>query len=206
VPITYKNNVGVPYVLRNYVARHEPSPGLTIAEAMLATCSTPPLFTSTRVKKDLVTFEYIGGDLGLSNPTSEIIAEAHSAFGDDATVSCLLSIGCGHGGVRSIPSDPGVAAWVNFLNGMMMDSEKTAREMASRMKHLTLYHRLCVAHGFAADQLNMWRDPAAISTHTTTYLSDLEVVERLNRCAETINCGDGFTTLEQLSRYLINIP
>jgi hypothetical protein len=197
----YKNHVGVPCVLRNYVAGHEPPTNLTIAEAMLATCATPPLFTSTSMEKDFATFEYVGGDLGLSNPTREIIGEAHRAFGDDATVACLLSIGCGHNGVKSSPSDSGVATWIDFLSGVTMDSEKTAREMAINMKYLTLYHRLSVDYGLSVDQ-NAWGDPAVIATHTTTYLGDLEVVERVNRCADTINHGDGFTTLEQLSMVL----
>ena len=201
----YKNHVGVPCVLRNYIARHEPPTNLTIAEAMLATCATPPLFTSTSIEKDFTTFEYTSGDLGLSNPTGEIIAEAHRAFNDDATVACLLSIGCGHSGVKPSPSDSGVATWIDFLNHVTMDSEKTAREMAAKMKHLTLYHRLSVDYGLSADPLNAWRDPVIIATHTTAYLGDMEVFERMNRCADTINHGDGFTTLEQLSKYLTNI-
>jgi hypothetical protein len=196
----YKNHVGVPCVLRNYVASHEPPTNLTIAEAMLATCATPPFFTSTSIEKDFATFEYIGGDFGLSNPTREIIGEAHRTFGDNATIACLLSIGCGHGGIRSSPSDSGVATWIDFLNGVTMDSEKTAREMAIKMKYLTLYHRLSVDYGLAVDQPNVWGDPVVIATHTTTYLSDLEVAERVKSCVDTINHGDGFTTLEQLSR------
>jgi hypothetical protein len=89
---------------------------------------------------------------------------------------------------------------MDFLNRVTMDSEKTAREMAMRMTHLTLYHRLCVEYGLAVDQLNAWGDPVVISSHTTAYLGDLEVVERVNSCVDTINHGDGFTTLEQLSR------
>jgi hypothetical protein len=201
----YKNNVGIPYVLRNYVAGHEPPTDITIAEAMLATCATPPMFTPTSVYKDFSDFEYIGGDLGLSNPTGEIIAEAHRAFGDDATVACLLGIGCCHSGVKISPAGSGVATWIDFLSRVTMDSERIAREMAARMKHLTLYHRLCVDYGLGADQLDAWKDPVVISTHTTTYLGDLEVVERVNRCADTINHGNGFTTLEQLSRYLSNV-
>jgi hypothetical protein len=195
----YKNNVGVPYVLRNYVVGHDPPADITIAEAMLATCATPPMFTPTSVYKDFSDFEYIGGDLGLSNPTGEIIVEAHRAFGDDATVACLLSIGCGHTGIKPSPSDLGAATWIDFLNRVGMDSEKTAHEMARRMKNITLYHRLSVDYGLSADRLNAGRDPVVIATHTTTYLGNLEVVEQLNRCVDTITHGDGFTTLEQLS-------
>jgi hypothetical protein len=200
----YKNNVGVPYVLRNYVAGHEPPADITIAEAMLATCATPPMFTPTSVYKDFSNFEYIGGDLGLSNPTGEIIAEAHRAFGDEATVACLLSVGCGHSGIKSSPSDSGAATWIDFLNRVSIDSEKTAREMARRMKYLTLYHRLSVDYGLATDQLNAWRDPVVIAAHTATYLGNLEVAERVNCCVGSVIHGDGFSTLEQLSELVIN--
>jgi predicted acylesterase/phospholipase RssA len=200
VPIMYKNHVGIPCVLRNYIASHEPPTNLTISEAMLATCATPPLFTSTSIEKDFATFEYTGGDLGLSNPTGEIITEAHRAFGSDVTVACLLSIACGHSGVNPSPSESGVTAWTEFLNHVTMDSEKTAHEMAARMENLTLYHRLSVEHGLTVDRLNAWGDLVVIATHTTTYLGDLEVIERVNSCADTINHADGFTTLEQLSR------
>ena len=73
-----------------------------VAEGMLATCATPPMFTSTSISKDFATFEYVGGGLGLSNPTREIIAEGHHAFDDEAAVACLLSIGCGHAGLNSL--------------------------------------------------------------------------------------------------------
>ena len=200
----YKDHVGIPCVLRNYIAGHEPPTNLTIGEAMLATCATPPLFTSTSIEKEFATFEYTGGDLGLSNPTGQIIAEAHRTFSSDATVACLLSIGCGHSGIEPSPTGSDVATWIDFLNRVTMDSEKTAREMAARMTHLTLYHRLCVDYGLATDQPNSWMDPIVISSHTTAYLGDLEVVERVNFCADIINYGDGFTTLEQLSTCLIN--
>jgi hypothetical protein len=161
------------------------------------------MFTPMSVYKDFSDFEYIGGELGLSNPTGEIIAEAHRAFGDDATVACLLSIGCGHTGIKSSPYDSGAATWIDFLNRVSMDSEKTAPEMAHRMKHLTLYHRLSVDNGLPTDRLDVWRDPVVIAAHTTTYLGNLEVVERLNRCVDTIIHGDGFTTLEQLSESIL---
>jgi hypothetical protein len=202
----YKTNVGVPCVLRNYIAGHEPPTNLTIAEAMLSTCATPPMFTPASVYKDFDDFKYIGGDVGLSNPTREIIAEAHRAFGDDATVTCLLSIGCGHSGIKNSPSDQGVATWIDFLNRVTTDSEKTAREMATRMKNLTLYHRLSVDYGSDSQQSKVWEEPEGIVTHATIYLGDLEAVERVNRCAETIIHGDGFTTLGQLSKHAFDIP
>jgi hypothetical protein len=202
----YKNNVGSLCVLRNYATSQEPPVDLTVAEAMLATCSTPPMFTPMTISKDFATFEYVGGDTGLSNPTRETIVEAHRTFGEERSVCCFLSIGCGHLGVNPVPSDSGGNARVEFLERLALDSEKTAREIGTQMGHLTLYHRLSVHYGLQKNQVREWKDPAIITTHTTNYLNDLDVVELVDRCVDTIKHGDGFTTLEQLSKSLTNSP
>jgi hypothetical protein len=166
---------------------------------MLATCTAPPISIPTRIEKDFATFEYVSGEVGLSNPTHEVIAEAHRAFGGNATVTCLLSIGSGHKGVNAAPLDSNAEAWVEFLNRVTKDSEKIAQEVAAQMKYLTLYHRLSVDYGLEALKSDMWMDLTTISTATALYLNDIEVSERVERCVETINQGHGFATLEQLS-------
>jgi predicted acylesterase/phospholipase RssA len=206
IPVIYKNHVGNPCILRNYTTSNEPAVDLTIAEAMLATCSTPPIFTPTIISKDFANFEYIAADIGLSNPIREIIAEAHRAFGDEVTVSCLLSVGCGHPGVSSAPNNSDGTSWTDFLEGVAKDSEKTAQNIATQMSQLTLYHRLSVKYGLENGHVHEWKDPDTITTHTTNYLNDLDIVVLLDRCVDTIKHGDGFTTLERLSTSGIRPP
>jgi hypothetical protein len=206
VPVMYKSHVGSPCILRNYSTSHEPAVDLTIAQAMLATCSTPQIFTPTIISKDFATFEYVSGDLGLSNPTREIIAEAYHTFGDETTVSCMLSIGCGHPGVNAVPSDPGGRSWVEFLEGVARDSEKTAQDIGAHMSKLSLYHRLSVEGGLEKKQAWEWKDPEIITTHTVNYMNDLDVVGAIDRCVDMIKHGDGFSTLEQLSEFSIGSP
>jgi hypothetical protein len=201
----YKNHVGSPCILRNYTTSHELPVDLTIAEAMLATCSTPPIFTPAIVSKDYASFEYIGADIGLSNPTREVISEAHRAFGDETTVSCLLSIGCGHPGVNAAPSDSGGTSWTEFLEGMARDSEKTAQDIGAHMSRIALYHRLSVAYGLERNRVREWQDLESITAHTAAYLNELGIFDTLNRCVNTIKHGDGFTTLEQLSMFSIGL-
>jgi hypothetical protein len=202
----YKNHIGSPCILRNYTSSHEPSVDLTVAEAMLATCSTPPMFTPMTISKDFSMFEYVGGDLGLSNPTREVIAEAHRTFGDETTVACLLSIGCGHPGVNAVPDDSGSASWTAFLEGVARDSEKMAQDIGVQMSRITLYHRFSVKYGLEKDQLLEWKDPDIITTHTTNYLNDLDAVVLLDRCVDAIKLVDGFTTLERLSTSEVRSP
>jgi hypothetical protein len=198
----YKNNVGVTCILRNHAVRQEPPTNLTIAEAMLATSTTTPLFTPIGVGKDLSAFEYISCDLGLSNPIREIIAGAHHAFGDEATVACLLSIGSGHCGVKSVPSTSDATARVDFLERVAMDSEKAAQEIATQLSQLTIYHRLSVIYGLEMVQSRAWRDPEATASHATLYLNDLEVMKVVDRCVDAIKTGYGSATLEQLREFM----
>jgi len=195
----YKNNVGATCILRNHAIRQEPPTNLTIAEAMLATSATTPLFTPISIGKDFSTFEYISGDLGLSNPVREIIAGAHHAFGDEATVACLLSIGSGHCGVTSVPSTSDATARIDFLERVAMDSEKAAQEIATQLSQLTIYHRLSVNYGLDAPQFRAWQDLESIAAHTIVYLDDLEVETVVDRCVDAIKTGHGSATLEQLS-------
>jgi hypothetical protein len=199
----YKNHVGTPCILRNYTTSNEPPVDLSIAEGMLATCSTPPIFTPTAISKDFATFEYVSGDLGLSNPTREIIAESHRAFGDERTVACLLSIGCGHNGVNAVPSASSGSVWIDFVERVATDSEKTAHNIAAQMKQLTLYHRLSVNCGLEKNREREWKDPEVIAVHATAYLNDMDVIGALGRCVNAIKHGDGFATLEQLGGFAV---
>jgi cell division inhibitor SulA len=198
----YRNNVGAKCVLRNYIVRQEPATNLTVAEAMLATSATTPLFTPISIGKDFSVFEYISGDLGFSNPVREVIAGAHDAFGDEATVACLVSIGCGHSGVTSVPSSSGAAARVNFLERVAMDGEKVAQEIATQMRQLILYHRFSVNYGLEAVQSRAWLEPDTIAAHTVVYLKDLELAKSVDSCVDAINTGHGSATLEQLSAWV----
>jgi hypothetical protein len=195
----YKNNIGIPCVLRNHVIRQEPPTNLTVAEAMFATSAIAPIFTPTSIGKDFSTFEYVSGDLGLSNPIREVIAGAHHAFGDEATVACILSIGCGHSGVKSLPDTSDATARIDFLERVAMDSEKVAQEMGSQMIQLPIYHRLSVDYGLEALQSRAWIDPKTSTIRTAVYLGRLEVTELLDHCVDAVKTGCGSTTLERLS-------
>ena len=172
---------------------------------MLASCATSPIFTPVTISKDYGTFEYISGDLGLSNPVREVLAGAHRTFGDEATVSCLLSIGCGNLGVNRAPIDPDISSRVVFLERLAMDSERAAEEINTQMAQLTLYHRISVKYGLEMDVSSAWRDPHEITTQTSTYLNDLEVGDTVSRCVDSLKEGSGFTTLEQLSKLMVMV-
>ncbi|KIM20775.1 hypothetical protein M408DRAFT_30102, partial [Serendipita vermifera MAFF 305830] len=201
VPVVDKKNTGSPIILTNYVDRRELPASFTIAEAMLTTCASTPMFSPVKVVKDYSKAEYISADLGLCNPIREIIEGAHSVFGDETIIICALSIGCGNLGVNIAPDRPHASALVTFLKRIALDGERKAQDVASYMAKLALYHRVSVAYGMEISEDESWRTAEDIIAHTHTYLSDEEVARTVNRCISTLKDGIGSTTLEQL-KYL----
>jgi hypothetical protein len=169
---------------------------------MLATLATPPLFTPISISKDAATFEYIGGDLVLSNPMREIITEAHGAFGSEERVSCLLSLGPGHRGVIGIPSESsGAAAWSSFLEHLAKDGEQKAQSIDSQMGHMGIYYRFRVSEGLGIASQTAKADPGDFLSHTSVYLGDVSVSRKLDICIDSLKAPDGVISLEQLSRF-----
>ena len=203
MPIKYKNNVGSTCVLTNYVDNQGPPTNLTIAQAVFATCATPPLFSSIKVEKDFSIFEYVSAELGLSNPLREIVDVAHRTFGNEALVASLLSIGCGQLGVNVSPENSNTTSQLAFLERVAVDTEQAAQEIGRQMGELALYHRFSVNYGLETSNYRSWQDPTDIATQTSHYLGNPEVAEALENCVDTIANGFGFTTLEQLSEYRI---
>ena len=202
VPISYKDHVSGTCKLRNFNVRQEPALNLTITEALLATLATPPLFAPTSIFKDAATFKYIGGDLSLSNPTRELISEAHSAFGSDERVACLLSLGCGHLGLIDVPKNPDLTSWNRLLENMVMNNQQRAQEIESQMGHLGIYHRYSVTRGLERSNSTTDPEPGEVLAHTGVYLADVAVSRNLDLCAKLLEVRDGGASLEQLSESL----
>jgi hypothetical protein len=173
---------------------------LTIADAMLATLASPSLFAPIPVSENGMTLNYISADLTISNPARQIISEAYGAFGEDRRVACLLSIGCGHPGVVSVPEDSNFANWNQLLEKLMKDSEQKAEEIESQIGHLGLYHRFSVTRGLEGENEMTISAVGDSIAHTMVYLSRVAVSRKLERCTESLVLRDGVTLLEQLSK------
>jgi hypothetical protein len=146
-----------------------------------------------------VTFEYIAGDLVLSNPTREIIVEAYSTFGSEGRIACLLSLSPGHRGVVGLPSESSWTVWNTFLEHLAKDSEQKAQSIDSQMGHLGIYHRFRVSEGPGTPTQMVKPDPGIILSHASVYLSDVSVSRKLDICVDSLKAQDGVVSLEQLS-------
>ena len=172
---------------------------MTITEALLATLATPPLFDSVSIVKDASNYEYISGDLTLSNPTRKIIAQAQAAFGSEGFVACIVNIGCGHPGVISTPEDSNLTRWNQFLEKLTTDNEQAAQEIQAQMDHLGIFHRLSVTLGLERGPDNVMPGISDIVTHTEAYLADGSVAEKMEVCIDALKTRLGISSLEQLS-------
>jgi hypothetical protein len=200
IPILNKSHIGHTRILRNFDASQDEALNFTIAEAMLATLASPPLFTPLSISKGISTFEYISGDLTLSNPTLMIVSEAHETFGQEARVACLLNIGSGHPGFISAPDGSDLVSWNQFLEKVVKDSEQKAEEIEAQMGNLGLYHRLSVTRGLeeqTAMKTAIARDAIG---HTVVYLAGAAVSRKLDLCAKLLTHRDGVVSLNQLSK------
>jgi len=169
---------------------------------MLVTLATPPLFMPTSISKDAATFEYIAGDLALSNPTREIIVEAYGAFGSEGRIACLLSLGSGRN-VIGLPSESSWTAWNTFLEHLATDSEQRAQSIDSQMGNLGIYYRFRVSEGLGITPQAVKSDPGSILSHTTVYLDDASVSRKLDICVDSLKAPDGVASLDQLSELVI---
>jgi hypothetical protein len=199
-PISYRQHVESTCTVRNFSVRQEPALNLTIREAILVTLATPPLFSSNLILKGAAKFEYVSGELILTNPIREIISEARACFGPGNHVACLLSIGCDHPGNLSVPDDSDMATWNTFLRKIITNNEKEARNAARQMNHLGLYLRFPVDCGLNASPLNAIPSMEDTPTHTTSYLSDTSL--SVERCVELLRLRNGISSVEQLGGWL----
>jgi hypothetical protein len=180
IPILHSRHIWHACMLRNFDAGQDDELNFTIAEAVLATLASPPLFIPASISK----LEYISGDLKLSNPTLTIVSEAYEAFGEQARVACLMSLGTGHPGFISPPSTSDLDSWNQFLDNVVKDSEQKAEEIESQLGNLGLYHRFSVTRGLEGERQTNASTIGDAIEYTVVYLNVVAVSRKLEIFAE----------------------
>lgn len=181
-------------LFRNYECR-QTSYNPTIVEAIRVVWANPGLFPSVSIGTGIVQEELVSATSGFNNPTLEVLKEVHQAFGPDATVSCLLSLGAGRAPIRSMMID--VTAIPKALEQLAMDCEKTADEVERRIGRLGVYFRFSVDRGLEFDTPSS--PMGSITAHTGQYLLDVGVNKNLDSCIRSCE-KESRVTLEQLCK------
>lgn len=184
----------------------QPASTITVVEAALATCVRPPNFASITHGLGYMQKEYAGVRLGANNPVQEVIAEAHSLFGGNSIVSCVLSVGCGHRGVITLPSNSNREDLFGAMRDMMEDCTEKAREIKRKLGKTGVYSRFSVKQGMQRELPFQDLDLSWILAQTEAYLE--EHVEQLESFAKSCDTPSNTATLNQLSKlhsYLVVI-
>lgn len=172
---------------------------MSVADALLATLASPPLFAPMSTLKGSTIFEYIGADFTLSNPCREIIFEAHNAFGADGKVACLLSLGCGHPGITSMPKGHELSGWNQVMEKLLRSNDQEAQNFDIQLGHLGFYYRFTVSHGLETTSEGVALPQGDVIAHTAAYIADASVSRKLEQCVDLLTLRDGSVLLKDLS-------
>jgi hypothetical protein len=193
-----------PQVFRTYSSRGS-SVNPTIVEAICATISTPSHFLPVKIGQPLREQSFIGGALGTSNPTQELLKEAESVFGNQMRVAQILSIGSGLPHVLSLESPTKGAGFNRLMNEVAADCETVARELHARLYNISAYLRLNVDRGMENVGMEDWSVLGDIESHTGAYIAVVSVSNSLDTSLRHLRGRVGTVTLGQLSKF-IRIP
>ena len=192
-------NAGTKICLRSYPISSHLASTITVVEAVLATCAMQPAFTPVTVGQGYRKKEYIGAGLGTNNPIREVILEAHSLFGGTSNVASLLSVGSGHPGVVTLPSDGEGLDIYRVMQEMVNDCTERARETKEKIGRAGIYFRFSVEQGMQNSHLSQAMDLGWIIAQTESYLEDN--MDQLESFAKHHNAPVTLVTLNQLSKF-----
>ena len=195
-------DLGHARAFRTYACRGS-SLNPTLVEAICATMSIPSLFLPTMVGPRMRQQEFVGGAIGASNPTRELLNEAASIFGKDRRVAQIISIGAGMPRVISLESSGQTikAGQPQIIQGLGADREIVAKELSTRLFTVDAYLRLNVDRGMEYTSITDWSSLGKIESHTSTYVESAVVAEALETSLGHMRAKIGSITLGHISAY-----
>ncbi|KIM19605.1 hypothetical protein M408DRAFT_197745 [Serendipita vermifera MAFF 305830] len=175
----------------------------TFVEAACATLAIPELFTPICIGTPSRKQSFIGTSIGSNNPTRQVLEEALLQFGDERSVSLILSLGSGCPNAFSFdslnlyPKGSG-----NLLTQIMLGCERVAKELSLQLFELPVYHRLNVNKGVESLKLSDWDKLGDIEAYTDVYLQLPEISAGVNNASRALRQRVGLISLGELSKCL----
>ncbi|MCJ1269967.1 hypothetical protein MMC22_009860 [Lobaria immixta] len=164
-------------------------------QAALATCAAPIFFSPVQVGSQFL----VDGGLGHNNPTEHLIEEAELQW-PERPISAVVSIGTGLKKSSELAKDLTKAAsgsrfrsmyhMALVLKHIALSSEHIERSVRSLFKgrhNLDSYFRFNVSEGMDIELYEYQKYPQ-IQQSTRSYLDQKEVQDRMQVCAETLEC------------------
>ena len=148
---------------------------------------------------------FIGGPLGINNPTRELLKEASLAFGNDKRVSQIISIGCGTPYTLSLKEARDEAGVGRLLKETAADCHMVAQELSNRLFSVEAYCRFNVERGIENMEMDNRSQLRDIETHTGSYIEIDTVTKALENSVGCLRGRIGTATLGQISKYIYHL-
>ncbi|KAH8797149.1 P-loop containing nucleoside triphosphate hydrolase protein, partial [Flagelloscypha sp. PMI_526] len=173
-------NLQHPILFRTYHSRTvSESLECTLVEAIRATTAMPDLFTHVTLGPTHRQINYVSPAChGFNNPIDQVRQEAKAAF-PGHSISCIISLGCGHPGPVQIGEfQEGSARAVVQL---AMDSLRAAEQTHRRLAGIpNLYFRFDVPYGLERPVLKLNPMFSEIQAHVTTYVRQQQTSDTID--------------------------
>ncbi|KAH8826732.1 hypothetical protein DL96DRAFT_1211231 [Flagelloscypha sp. PMI_526] len=179
-------NLQHPILLRNYRGRIDSDPpNCTLVEAIRATTAMPELFTPVTLGPPHRKIDYFSPAChGFNNPIDQVRQEAKAAF-PSHSISCIISLGCGHPGPIQIKDTTEDAA--RAVVQLAMDSVRAAEQTYRRLVGIpNLYFRFDVPYGLERAVLRLNPTLSEIRAHITTYVGQDQTSDQINSAVKQL--------------------
>jgi hypothetical protein len=163
----------------------------TTWEALYATMAHPDFFKGIDIGEHPFQQSFVGGEVGCSNPMTHVLAEVKQIY-PDRHVSCILNIGAGHTRTIHIPNPDPTRRILRLevvvaMKHMATNSERVAEDMAARFQGTgQVYFRFNMDQGTQSAELDDWEKLNQVVAHTLTYISKVEVNDRMDKAARAL--------------------
>ncbi|KAH8826751.1 hypothetical protein DL96DRAFT_1212175 [Flagelloscypha sp. PMI_526] len=186
VTVMHALNLQHPILLRTYRSRIDSDPPkCTVVEAIRATTAIPDLFTPVTLGPPHRQIDYFSPAChGFNNPIDQVRQEAKAAF-PGRSMSCIISLGCGHPGPVQIRDAKEDAA--RAVVQLAMDSVRAAEQTYRRLAGIpNLYFRFDVPYGLERAVLKLNPTLSEIRAHITAYVGQEQTSDQINSAVKQL--------------------
>lgn len=165
---------------------------VTISEAIQATISIPPLFSSISLGPAGRLEKLLGGEISYGNPTREAIAEAYRHFGPQQKVASIVSIGSGSWEYARFGENVPRIRTSEQMQKLERECERTALNLDKELGQSKVYYRFSVNQraqersievgGLEPHKMQL----GVITSLTRSYISSPKITQELDACIRAL--------------------
>jgi hypothetical protein len=180
--------------IRSYRTRGALSPSCTILQAACACIASPDKFDPVTIGVGHKKAVLIDAMVGSANPAKELLRDAQNAFGEDAEVASIVSVGAGKSDVRVMFDDGREVGISDGLRRGIAMCERVHEDLQNRFKKAGIYHRFNV-------EQEMGIQPEIILARVSAYLGETMTSTRVDSAVDSIHHRVSGVKLSDISKH-----